>query len=1261
MIKKRVFQLLLLTFFLFSAFQSEAGRPDWLNPRVFEVNRENPHASMVVFPDIPSALHRTAGASEYYRSLNGQWKFNWVEKPDKRPLDFFSTKFDDSSWKTIAVPSNVEMMGYGYPIYVNIRYPWDYATPPKIPMDYNPVSSYRKSFTVPVEWRNRNVFITFQGVSSAFNLWINGQKVGYSEDSRTPAEFNITKYLQKGENQLAVEVFKWSTGSYLEDQDFWRMSGIFRDVYIYSTDTNHVRDFEVKADLNENYTKGFLKIDAKVLNSAKDSAAEISLNALLIDSNGKRMLESNISTQIVPAKCEKTFTKTFDIDDPKIWTAETPNLYTLLLSLKDKRGKIIEVVPCSVGFRNVKIVGHQFLVNGKTVLVKGVNRHEHDQNTGQSITRESMINDILIMKQSNINAVRSCHYPNKSEWYDLCDQYGLYVVDEANIECHGFQKIASMPEWAPSIMYRTKNMLETDKNHPSIIVWSLGNESGFGPAFEATYHWIKRRDPSRPVQYEQSFENPYTDIVCPMYATPFDVDEYAKKMPRRPYILCEYAHAMGNSTGNLYKYWNLFRTIEGIQGGFIWDWVDQGIKTPVPPLYSIKDKSSYQTEARFNGSLNSDKSGKGFVPLPELAHLDITGPLTLKAEILPFSAVQSVSPYLTKGDRQYGLRQIPGNILEFFIGDSNSKSGFQSVRSPAPKGWYNNWHTIAGIFDGNTMTLIVDGKKLASAKYSGVNTSRAYPLNIGRDPEHSEFTSNAFFKYVTVYSRALSSDEIKNNVLLNDPAIALHLDFSECTVVSENKDTLSTGIKKDYFWAYGGCFGPPGVPSDDNFCFNGIVYPDRTPHPALSEVKKVYQSIIVHPTSLEKFRFEIENEYNFVNLKDLVAGKWVLRADNNELHQGTIENMDILPGARKAIELPIQNITPLNDVEYFVNFSFILNKDTPWASAGHEIAWNEFKLPISAKSSMICLKDSPEVYLDEADSQIKIAGINFSYIIDKSTGLLTSAVFKNSEILASPLKPHFWRAPVDNDRGNGMPSRCEVWRGAASKMELKGIKIQKIEKSCIQVSSEIYLPSVSTHYSVKYQFWGTGDIVVSVLFSPQNKKLPEIPRIGMQVQLTKSLENIKWFGPGPHETYCDRKDAKTNLYSGNVSSQYFNYSEPQESGNKTDVRWMSLHSDEGTGLLVVGMPLLSMNALPFTTEDIESAKLGYQIPARENITLNIDYAQMGLGGDNSWGLGPHEEYLLRPKHYGYRFRIKPYSTCFDDPVKLAKQNFYHFK
>ncbi len=468
---KTTLKTLLLSLFFFSNIFSQAN--DWENPNVIGINKENPHATLIPYSTLNKALKSNRFDSQFIKLLNDNWKFNWVEKPADKPKDFYKTDFNDKDWKTIAVPSNWQLQGYGMPIYVNTTYPFK-KNPPYIQKNYNPVGSYRYEFTVPKNWDNREIFIHFDGVESAFYLWINGQKVGYSEGSRTPAEFNVTRILKKGKNLLAAEVYRWSDGSYLECQDFWRLSGIFRNVYLFSVPKVHIRDYKFETDLNEDYTDANLTVTAKLFNYGTDKSKNDIVEISLYDKNDNvvqnKILDKEETILLHPQDESIMFLKS-KIINPLKWSAEKPNLYTLVITLKNDKDKITEILSSKIGFREVGIKNGQFILNGKPILIKGVDRHEHDPITGHYVNEESMIKDIILIKQHNINAVRTSHYPNDPRWYELCDEYGIYLIDEANIESHGMGydpdvTLANNPLWRKAHLDRIKRMYERDKNHP---------------------------------------------------------------------------------------------------------------------------------------------------------------------------------------------------------------------------------------------------------------------------------------------------------------------------------------------------------------------------------------------------------------------------------------------------------------------------------------------------------------------------------------------------------------------------------------------------------------------------------------------------------------------------------------------------------------------------------------------------------------------------------------------------------------------------
>ncbi|WP_167612026.1 glycoside hydrolase family 2 TIM barrel-domain containing protein [Maribellus sediminis] len=595
---KYIIQLIVLVFSL--NISAQQANYDWENPAVFDLNKEKPHATLMPFRTIDEALTQKNHQSVFYQTLSGTWKFNWVRKPADRPVDFYQPNYDVSSWDDIQVPSNWELEGYGVPIYVNHQYEFaDHkapisdeiefiedlypAHPGQVPHDYNPVGSYRRTFTVPESWDGRQVFIQFGAVKSAFYLWINGQKVGYSQGSKTPAEWDITRYLKAGENVVAAEVYRWSDGSYLECQDFWRISGIERDVYIYSTPKVRVRDFFAKADLDSDYKNGLLSLDVDLKNQvSKLRSGNYTVQYQIFDTKGGLIAEDEQEAKINNKEnLQLNFSK--EIENPLKWTAETPNLYSLVISLKNTDGETTEVVSAKIGFRKIEIIDAIFYINGVPVAIKGVNRHEHDQYTGHVISEEAMIKEIALMKQFNINAVRTSHYPNDERFYDLCDEYGLYVTNEANIESHGMyygeHSLAKKPEWTAAHVDRNMRMVERDKNHPCVIVWSMGNEAGDGVVFSEVYKAIKERDPSRPIHYERAIMGENTDIYCPQYPGVQSLLNYKKEKKPKPFISSEYSHAMGNSNGNLADLWDVFNEDRNdqLQGGYIWDWIDQAL------------------------------------------------------------------------------------------------------------------------------------------------------------------------------------------------------------------------------------------------------------------------------------------------------------------------------------------------------------------------------------------------------------------------------------------------------------------------------------------------------------------------------------------------------------------------------------------------------------------------------------------------------------------------------------------------------------
>ena len=565
-------KLLLLLAAGWGATTAAAQTEPWNDPQVNAVNRRPSVADFFAYENESLAKAGEKQRSSRFLSMDGVWKFHFVRNRNERPQDFFGVGYDDSQWGTMPVPGMWELNGYGEAIYVNNQYAWrhDWETNPPVIKDLNNwVGSYRRSFTVPRSWQGEQIIMHIGSATSNVSVWVNGQYVGYSEDAKVAAEFDVTKYVKAGkENLVALQVMRWCDGSYLEDQDFWRLCGLARETYLYSRPQTHIDDIFVHADLTNNFKDGQLELDVLLMNMGDGK-----LDWKLIDPQGR--------VAYTPTSTDKRYEALIKNVQP--WTAETPNLYTLLITLKDAQGGVLEVVSQKVGFRHVEIKGGQLLVNGQPVLIKGVDRHELDPDGGYVVSMERMKQDIQMMKQLNVNAVRTCHYPDDPRWYDLCDEYGIYVTAEANIESHGMgygeKTLAKNPAFHDAHIERNEHNVRVLKNHPSIIVWSLGNEAGYGKNFEDAYDWVKQYDKSRPVQYEQAGQNGKTDIFCPMYYDYGPCEKYAQGDNPRPLIQCEYAHAMGNSIGGFKEYWDLIRKYPKYQGGYIWDFIDQGLRS----------------------------------------------------------------------------------------------------------------------------------------------------------------------------------------------------------------------------------------------------------------------------------------------------------------------------------------------------------------------------------------------------------------------------------------------------------------------------------------------------------------------------------------------------------------------------------------------------------------------------------------------------------------------------------------------------------
>ena len=1026
------------------ASMAKGQQNDWENPEIIGYNKLPAHNTSISFASEGEALKHDITSSSRYQSLNGKWKFSWAPVPEKAPSDFYMEDFNVSDWKEIPVPSNWELQGYGTAIYTNVIYPYP-ANPPFVPKDDNPVGCYRREFQLPRAWADMQITLHFGGVSSAMYVWVNGQKVGYSQGSRLPAEFDITPYLQKGKNSLSVKVYRWSDGNYLEDQDHWRLSGIHRDVYLAASPKFQIYDFFVKTKFDHHYTNAELQVHAKVKKFGTDQPKGWTIEGQLYDDEGMPVLSQPMSVETDnlvrrpwPQRDKVPFADMkASIEKPKKWSAEFPNLYTLVLTLKDDQGKTIESRSNRIGFREVKIKEGELLVNGKSVLLYGVNRHDHSQTGGKTVTEQEMLNDILLLKQFNFNAVRTSHYPNNPKWLELCDEYGIYLIDEANIETHGVGGwLSNDPQWHNAFVDRGIRMVERDKNHPSVIFWSLGNESGYGPNHAAMSGWIKDYDDTRFIHYEGALsmygglDAPGVDMISRMYAPLEEMVAWANHpFDKRPVIYCEYAHAMGNSLGSFYKFWDAIRANKRMIGAFIWDWTDQGL---------------LQTDA--------------------------------------------------------------------------------------------------------------NGRK---------------------------------------------------------------------------------------YWAYGGDFGDEI--NSGNFCINGVIASDQTAKPVTWEVKKIQQPVAMKAAMLLRGDIDVTNWHHFTDLS-IYDVSWELEENGIVIQNGSLESIKTKPAGTERINVPFEKPELKAGAEYHLKVIFKTSKDNPWSKKGHIVAWEQFKLPF--KTSALPEADISKyekLTVSENSSGVAISGNGFDVLINKSDGLLSSYKLDGKEVISSPLVPNFWRAPIDNDNGGGMPYRLGIWKDAGKVRTVKNIRTVRISDQAVKIAVEMTLQKISSKLYTAYTVYGNGEVVVSYEFMAGGG-LPNIPRIGMQMQISKAYDNMKWYGNGPHETYWDRhKGSAIGIYQKSVSKDFYQYVRPQESNNQWGTRWAQLTDDSGAGIIISTETPINFSAWPYTMEDLEVAKHINELPERDIITVNIDLLQQGVGGDDSWSqkARPHEEYRITPGNYTYRFSIKP--------------------
>ncbi|MFG2725527.1 glycoside hydrolase family 2 TIM barrel-domain containing protein [Streptomyces canus] len=1226
------------------------GTPEWNGAiDLFRVGTQPPHTTLMPYADVGQALAADRTRSPYRLSLDGKWRFAYADRPADRDTDFYRTDVDDTDWDTIPVPSVWQVHGYDFPIYINITYPWwgpnglgEEAQPPAAPTRYNPVGQYRRTFTVPKDWSGRRTFLHFEGVKSAHYVWINGELVGYHEDSYTPAEYDITPHLKPGTNQIAVEVYRYSDGDWLEDQDMIRLSGIFRSVHLYSTPAVHLRDFKLDTPLGDDYTSAELSVTASVRDYGGGNQGRYTVETQLYDSGGHAVWSRPLQQAVaLDAGDETTVQAAKAVPAPKLWSAEHPNLYTAVLRLRDPAGKVIETLSHRVGLREFALKDGLMRINGKPVSFRGTNRHEMHPDRGTALTRADLVKDITIIKRLNINSVRTSHYPNNPLWLELADEYGLYLVDETNLETHGIrgEYPGNHPDWSAACVARAQNMVHRDKNHASVVIWSLGNEAGGGSTFVDMRDWIKSYDTTRVVQYEGDDRPTISDIRSEMYESPARVEQRAKDTSdTRPYVMIEYCHAMGNSNGNFKKYWDIVRRYPVLQGGWIWDFVDQSLTEPVPVRQLLTESGPGALKGEVLPASARFDRGKGVSGATVFARdkgLDLTGSLTLEAWVTP-KVTGYHQPLIAKGDTQYALKQS-GKTLEFFI-----YGGGQWITASwaLPDDWTGREHHVAGVFDAaaGTLTLHMDGQVRATRTTTQRPSSNTAPLALAVDVDNSTREFSGTIRKARVYGRALSAAELASDSRApGDEGVRFW--FDAATVgLTEKRPAQKT------FFAFGGDWGDN--PNDGAFVADGIVTADRGHTGKAAEVKQIYQA--VNASWAADGSVTLTNEYLFTNLREF-DGSWTLSADGKVVQRGklTREQLNLAPLSSKGITVPYKlPSAPAPGTEYFLQLSFTTMESTPWAKAGFEVAKQQ--LAVDADSPAVTpvpLAKVPALTYEDASGQVTVKGKDFSVTVDKSSGTITSFKAHGSRLITSGPVPNFWRAPTDNDHGNGQHTRNQTWRDAGTNRKVTDVSVRALRDRAVEIKVSGTLPTTTeSTYTTTYTVFGNGEIKVDNTLHPGASSLPYIPEVGTILFLPRRLDRLHYYGRGPEENHWDRNNGTdVGLYSGAVAEQWTPYIRPQENGNKTDVRWAALTGRDGVGLLVSGEPLLEVNASHFTPEDLSSGvRHDYQLTPRDAVVLRVNHRQMGVGGDNSWGAHTHDEYkLFANRDYSYTYRLRP--------------------
>ncbi len=1281
---------------------------------------------------IKGAKDYDKAASKYVQFLTGKDQADWslvvlqnqaLAQGDAYK-NFYKTdyKATTNDWKTnLQLPCSWTRQGFDFSIYTNVTMPWQSkydsnVSAPNAPANYNPVGLYRKTFKVTDDMKaaNGRVYLSFQGVESSYYVYVNGKEVGYSEDSYSPHSFDITDYLTTdgSDNLLAVEVHKFCDGTWMEDQDMYYDGGIFRDVYLYSAPLVHIQDYKVETDLDENYENATMKLNVTVANASKAAAEGYKVDVRLYDQDGKMFVnDMTMDLDTVPAADGDTDGSVSTagsklVLSPELWSAETPNLYTMVLSLYDsKTGTYMGSVSQQLGFREIEFTKSEvdtngnrittdseykpITINGKQLLLKGTNRHDTDPEYGKYVPHETQEEDIKLMKQYNLNALRTSHYSNDEYLYYLCDKYGIYVMGETNLESHALmdqgEKQVNFKNLA---MDRTVTAFNRLKNRTSIVMWSTGNENYYSSSasyangmFYDLIWYFKNNDSTRPIHSESSDGNNGTDMRSNMYPS---VDTlYSRAAANMPYVLCEYDHAMGNAVGNLKEYWDAIRSSDNMLGGFIWDWVDQSrilSLDNLPQSYVVTEKKdgvvgsasiSSVDENPDSGALTG-KSANGYALFESDKYneaLSGSGKSFTVEVICKPESDGADKVLIAKGDYQFALKTNSSKQLEFFAYYNNN---WNSVTAKKPDNWVGNWHQVVATYDKGAIKIYCDGELVGSGNGNTTIASSSVALGVGCSADNGR-TFDGEISMGRVYSRALSLEEI-NAQNSTTPAITeksddvlLWADFAGLTVDESSKPydyyaekdahaNLYSDEIKGNFYGYGGDSGES--PNDNSFCVNGLVSPDRDVQPELYEVKYQYQSVwfSTDDSMLLGETIDVYNENNFLNLNDFDV-KWTLTEDGKEIGSGKLSAEDTNIAGRESgsIKVPYRASMPEEKkagAEYYLNLSVQLKEDTEWAKAGHEVAYEQFQIPAEVTKVEPTINTNVTVD-DSAEDVIKVSGTDFSFEVEKATGTLKNYVYKGETLLTSGPVPNYWRGILNNDNGNYDGN----WKNVNKNVTASDIAVGTNDAG--QKTIRVTLASASQanlKQTMVYKVDGSGAVTVDATVDATGTSLGRYIRIGTVMELPEGYENVEWYGNGPVEAMWDREDfATVGRYSNTVSGMFYPYLDTQDTGTVTGVKWISVTNPSAkSAMAIAATDTVEASALHFTVDDLDQAQHPYELTKLDSTILTVNYRSQGTG-NKSCGQDTLSAYLLpNNKAYTYEYTMVPYTTNDSDPMDVTR-------